>query len=493
MKMRYYLFLLLLIPVFCIRANNVQISHAWVMNANTIILDLGWENAWNMESEPGNHDAVWLFFKFSPDQKVWNHLHLHQNQDLNQNNPVFLVQGVTDQTGIFILPKTDFEFTGLHEIKISLAEPLPSENCFIKAFAIEMVYIPEVAFHLGDKMSINHFCNTNQQSEFYINSENAIENSTLVSAGDYSPAETIPFAFPKGYGGFYLMKYEISQQQYAEFLNCLNFQQQLARTQNTPASAPGTPAMATGASCRNGIVVKQTGISPNQPAQYGLNCNAQNEINMPDDGKDRAMNWMCYADLAAYLDWACLRPITEMEFEKAARGPALSMPGEFAWGTAGITDANTIVFDGTSNETSIDLIIEGSGIANHGYAGIAGPLRCGFAATSSSGKLNSGASYYGVFELSGNVWEICISACEPGNLFVANHGDGMLSETGNANVESWPDQNGEGSGFRGGAWNSGIYEPGNWRDLATSDRYYAGMAATTRHNTSGGRGGRSEK
>lgn len=491
MKTCSYLFLLILFPVFLARANNVHISRAFFQDANTIVLELGWENVWNLGSEPGNHDAVWLFFKYSTDQMTWNHLQSHQNQDLNQDNPVFMIQGVTDQTGVFILPKADFPFTGLQEIQISLAEPLLIENCFIKVFAIEMVYIPQGAFWLGDKISLNRFCPDEEQNAFLVSSENPIENNTLASAGDYIPAETIPSTFPKGFEGFYLMKYEISQHQYAEFLNCLSFEQQITRTQNSPASATGTSAMSAGASCRNGIVVKQTGVFPYQPAQYGLNSNVQNDINMPDDGKDRAMNWLSYADLAAYLDWACLRPITEMEFEKASRGPALPVPGEFAWGTASITDANTIDLDGTSSETFLDEVAQGSGIANHGYTGIAGPLRCGFAATANTGKLNSGASYYGVFELSGNVWEICISACEPGNLFVPNHGDGILTQTGNANVESWPDQAGEGTGFRGGAWNSGIYEPGNWRDLSTSDRYYAGMAAAERRNTSGGRGGRS--
>ncbi len=43
-------------------------------------------------------------------------------------------------------------------------------------------------------------------------------------------ARSLPAAFPKGYAAFYIMKYEISQEQYVGFLNKLTQTQQTART-----------------------------------------------------------------------------------------------------------------------------------------------------------------------------------------------------------------------------------------------------------------------
>jgi len=35
----------------------------------------------------------------------------------------------------------------------------------------------------------------------------------------------------------------------------------------------------------------------------------------------KAVNYISWSDLTAYADWAGLRPITELEYEKACRGP----------------------------------------------------------------------------------------------------------------------------------------------------------------------------
>ncbi|MEO0341540.1 MAG: hypothetical protein AAF242_20315, partial [Bacteroidota bacterium] len=43
------------------------------------------------------------------------------------------------------------------------------------------------------------------------------------------PEGQLSEAFPKGFSGFYQMKYELSQQEYCDFLNTLNSQQQKAR------------------------------------------------------------------------------------------------------------------------------------------------------------------------------------------------------------------------------------------------------------------------
>jgi hypothetical protein len=47
------------------------------------------------------------------------------------------------------------------------------------------------------------------------------------------------------------------------------------------------------------------------------------------------MFYMCWADCATYADWAGLRPMTELEYEKSLRGPRVPEPeecGSSFWG-----------------------------------------------------------------------------------------------------------------------------------------------------------------
>jgi len=61
------------------------------------------------------------------------------------------------------------------------------------------------------------------------------------------------------------------------------------------------------------------------------------------------MEWQ---DISAYLDWACLRPSSELEYEKACRGANVSSTtGEFAWGISTPTFATTFAGAGTENGT----------------------------------------------------------------------------------------------------------------------------------------------
>ena len=159
-------------------------------------------------------------------------------------------------------------------------------------------------------------------------------------------------------------------------------------------------------------------------------------------------------DGAAYADWAGLRPMTELEFEKACRGNQTPVPDEFAWGTTSITAATGISNDGAANEVPSNA---GANCAVGFGAGINGPLRVGSFATSSSTREQAGASFYGIMELSGNLWERPVTIGNVGGrLFTGTLGDGSLSAAGNATNGDWPGINaGEvtgasGSGFRGG-------------------------------------------
>ena len=82
---------------------------------------------------------------------------------------------------------------------------------------------------------------------------------------------------------------------------------------------------------RNGIVIETPGNNAAIPAVFG--CDATNGVfNNVNDGQSGAMNNLSWADLAAYLDWAALRPMTELEFEKVCRGTMPRVAGEYPWG-----------------------------------------------------------------------------------------------------------------------------------------------------------------
>ena len=120
---------------------------------------------------------------------------------------------------------------------------------------------------------------------------------------------------------------------------------------------------------------------------------------------------------------------------------------------------------------------------------INGPLRVGiFAAnTLNTGRLSSGASFYGIMELSGNLAERPVSVDSIGRRFTGLHGDGYLDtlaggNNGCANVMFWPDANTAiGSGFRGGAWRYS-------NDIQVSDRIMAANYANNWGSDNGGRG-----
>jgi hypothetical protein len=114
-------------------------------------------------------------------------------------------------------------------------------------------------------------------------------------------------------------------------------------------------------------------------------------------------------------------------------------------------------------------------------------IRCGAFATPDADRVKAGAGYYGVMELSGNVYEITITVGNPqGRIFDGRHGDGILNSNGNANVTNWPDNaTAVGAGLRGGFWLSL-----NQQEAKTSDRSSAAFMQSYYQVGYGCRGGR---
>lgn len=278
--------------------------------------------------------------------------------------------------------------------------------------------------------------------------------------------------YPNGYKEFYAMKYELTQEQYASFLNTLTWAQQ-------QALIPGLAAMEEGdyifgprrdtANCRNGIIVerKVAGL----PMVFANNLNPENLSGNADDGQTLACNYLSLKDLQAYAAWSGLRPMTELEFEKLGRPlysyTAIPQMGEYAWNSLGLDGAKNIRNVGSYRE-------QADGNANYNGT-VGGPLRNGvFAGSGTQNREACGVSYWGVFELSGNLAEPYYNVNAAGRVFkgkdfVAGHGNGYLTTAAlpeNANVASWPATP---AAF---ALRGGDFESTDVHELSVSDRRY---------------------
>lgn len=453
---------IIIFSIFCVsgfqlHANNVRITNVVNTNpgmANPILtFDVAWDNSWRVSSGPSNYDAVWIFIKY---QKVpvgspncesyleWDHARMSNAAPNFSVGAPLQYQFVNDSIGIFLYRGADgIGNIGSTSVTIELNLPVPiapyAPEYNFKVFAIEMVYIPQGDFELGDGISTGTFNSI------------AITNSTTTLAPATvggSIQQTIPAEFPKGYSAFYSMKYEVTQQQYVDFLNTLTFDQQISRTSLTAiqlATDPGTGGVcAVVGSClnRNSIKLIQLGVNNSKPGVFG--CDFQpapgDPFNSANDGQTMAMNYLSCTDLYSYLDWAGLRPMTNFEFEKISRGPLARIGNEYVWGTLNITQAQSTALNnpGTSSEVSS---VSGNGLAAYGSAAANGPIRVGFSATGTTTRETSGSSYYGVMNLGGNVWEMVAGGSNTVNtgykLTYSNLGDGRLSTAGLYNTTNW--------------------------------------------------------
>lgn len=444
--------------------------------------EIDWSNSWNESISERNHDAVWLFAK----QRIvgknqWNHIKV---ESLQSND--FELSTTKDSTGFIVKSNaSSLNLQSNGRISFDVVSGVTGYEFFLGA--IEMVFVSSSPYFLGDASS-NHTFENALHEPIKITSEDALEYGDDISSTTFeSVAGSVPSNYPKGFDGFYVMKYEISQNQMADFLSMLTYQEQsLVFDPNANLTVGSNPLVSSTNKYYNGLSISQLG---NSASGYGAKviCDLKKN-NVPfesTDGDDLACNFISWKQLLYYLDWTALRPMTELEFEKSCRGNSNSISKEYAFGSNLVTDANLTRFDSTSNEMNMSVTVSGSGIASHGYSGRQGPLRVGFAANDTTQRLSSGASYWGVMELSGNLWEQTVGVNKAnGLLFTGAHGDGNI----NALPFNWLDN---ASIVRGGAWNSGIGP--SYRDLAVSDRYYYNLSAETARSTTGGRGVRSLK
>ncbi|MEO8662090.1 MAG: SUMF1/EgtB/PvdO family nonheme iron enzyme [Bryobacteraceae bacterium] len=406
------------LPAWC-SGLKVQLLTTQTKKADSTALRIrvSWNDSWRNER---NYDAAWVFLSYRKPGGLWRPALLRSAAGHEA-----VVDIPDDRAGAFLYPRAahrgSVDWT--LEVRVdpsSLTEVTTGEQVEWAVFGVEMVYIPEGAFWVGDRdpkaMEMNAFYRSdadgNPAGLLRIESEREIQVGAREGALLYKVTDPIyqgdgggpvPEEFPKGFRAFYLMKYELTQGQYAEFLNHISTQATYFR-----AIHGGLDYKAN----RGTIDVKDGRFIAGAPA--------------------RPANFVSWNDGIAFAAWARLRPMTEFEYTKASRGPGEPVNGDYPWGTASKAHLQRLIV--APND---DLITPGE------------------ATLTNATREVFGASYYWVMDLAGSVWERVVTPAAPvGRAFRGTHGNGRLTGFGSATNADWPqgDEAPGGYGYRGGGY-----------------------------------------
>jgi hypothetical protein len=467
----------------------------------TVTFNASWSNSWRSTGggapAPNNWDAAWIFVKFRKNGGDWQHASLNNSGHTAPSGSVLDV-GFEDTSAVFNIASNpgigaflyrSSDGTGTFTAngvvlswKYTQDGVSDGDTLEVRVFGIEMVHVPEGPFFAGDGSNANNALRqgSTDTDPWYISSESALTTSNTAGNGSGSGATealyyhpggsdaagsvySLANSYPKGYQAFYMMKGEISQDQWLAFFNMLNATQKSTRD-------------ITGASGKN---------SDSLTYRNNLSWSGTGDATLPDQGAGAtyravAMNYLTWADVAAYLDWSGLRPMSELEFERTGRGPYPALANEYAWGSTAFTQGTSITSGGTLTERAQS----GSNAAYGSHASIQGPVRVGSFGYNVATRIDAGAGYYGGMNLSDNVAEVAVTiGSSSGRSFSGRyHGDGTLNASGNHDTLSWPATNGTGVGYRGGRWGQST------TSMTLSYRGDAAAGSSSRDNDTGGRG-----
>jgi len=438
-------------------------------------LTLFWRRSWRdaAGTPRGNYDGVWLFAKHEDSAGHWQPLRIAQAAA----SEGYMLERPQDRLGVFLFRARAGSGDARATVSLQWAQ---ADAQRIRVYAWPMVYVPEGPFQLGDGAASTpgRFHAGDDSVLPYTVTAAPIElgqrTGALWAEGSRTPLPSgapgpspwdgatgvLPAAFPTGYGAFWIQRYEVTQGQYADFLDTLSPAQAAAR-------APGPADF--------------RGSGRTLPDNYRYTVVFQNDRWRAAQPR-WSMNWLIWSDGAALADWAGLRPMTELEFEKAARGAAPAAPGEYAWGTTNIVAIRGFDgIDGSGSERARPADANTSWSPAPNDRPLLGPYGAGLLADRAT-REGRGESYWGLADLSGNLVEMVVSAGVPsGRRFVPRHGDGRVNEIGEADVADWPriETRGRpfgefGFGYRGGDF----YNPE--RDLRISSRNVATFGGTRR-------------
>jgi len=458
------------------------------MSNRSLSISVEWDKSWR---DKENWDAAWVVLKGKTSNDRFDHINVTRQPLIIANNssdstePEFYIPN--DNRGFFIYRNEISSGDNRWVVEIPL--PIVGRYTEIKAYGVEMVFIPEGPFELGTTKSLRDrkaardkdwirytppaplsaFFKANPDAEDFYGGVYTVESERPISIGknqgelyyldakflkNFSSGDKkgiLKKEFPKGFQSFYQMKYELTQQQYVDFLNSLTATQKENRW------------------------FEDIGVLPQSPYELRYTIKKKGG-KFSTDRPHRAASYISWSDGLAWADWMGLRPMTELEFEKSARGPQPAQFREFVWGvnerrcanafikdskimnpdgTLAQSEAHSIRVDGNVHvfmrdqlENSDNLCTPGGSNYFPSYPACRalkggdakwGPLRVGIHGIFSNGdRIKAGSGYYGTMELAGNLNEQLITVGHPqGRQFQGTHGDGELTNDGQASNADW--------------------------------------------------------
>jgi len=444
--MKKLLIILLLFMTSSLFASNLKISSGNVSNfyagSTEISFTVSQENTFSTNtyiysSDPVK-DCAWIFVKYSlnGDSGPWNHCTITGTSAGDDASTT--IQSVSDNKGVFLFSNGNNSSWKSNYVKVQwnfVADGIgtfPSSGVKFKVMGIEMVYISTGTFlynagSIADS-TINNFGGGSQVT---------VGSITDVPAGCAND-------WPNGYRAFYLAKYEISQKQYVDFLNAVD-----------PYGTTGTAYYDSVRYNLYGYYVQSDNSRPIGDRYY-----------IASERDTLGCNWLSWSDATAYASWSGLRPMTEMEFERAGRGR--NNANIYPWGNTDPLNVNSVdtkseaekcwlyyancdQFSGSNGPTSVGHYLSGLNISGAPQVRTAA---------------QTGASPYGIVDLGGNLWEHIIN-CQ--SIATPTNGNGTTTIP---DVPVWPSY--ISAGLRGGAWDDAPTR------MRVSDRENAGWAEEIR-------------
>jgi hypothetical protein len=415
MKTKFFLFLLL-VAATQMKANNMLVKNVTTTGDNTanktiqVQFDMSWDNSWR---DGINWDAAWVFMKFKDANGNWQHVQLNTTGFASGTGTENTIQVCSDKVGAFVYRSAagtgTFTSTTMQlQWNYGLSGLTSVTGLEVRVFAVEMVYVPQGDFNVA-KVFNNSPDNSVAPSTFFAPGQNLPSiNSKLSPTLTYNDGTITTLRvkgdagidtdnngivdnanYPTGYKAFYCYKYELAEQQYADFLNTLT------STQQTTLGIAGS-----------NITLNNGQYFSSSPTKACGNSTA--------------------VRLLAFADWSGLRPITLLEFNKASYGPIKPEYSQISCAFEG-----NLIFNGYPAWGS-----SSGGGCNFGNSdGIPQLVNVGSFATETSTRLESGASYYGVLDLTGNAHEPAVKM----NYFnfQNTNGNGVLTTNGDADVSNW--------------------------------------------------------
>lgn len=465
-------------------------------NSDSISFSLSWKGSWKNDI---NCDGVYVFAKYKGEDDKFHTMKIREASEgafdysdkkisgtliSGSNIPVGMYVP-EERMGVFIFPLESIDKKDIEIEKVTI----PAEDCGkiedIELFVLEMVYVPQDKHYVGDPGNgiskggtlKNCLYTYPDKGAYLIESEDAIEfapedghlycDLDTPNGRQEDDRFVIPAEFPKGYKAMWYMKYSLTEGQFVQFLNCLTRKQQQTHCMAdlSTEDIPHYYAVTDTIEPRDRCEVYCSRFGNTLPAPVKFYTAAPN----------RAMNAISFADTSAFACFAGLRPMTELEYEKACRGPLPAVKEEFAWGSTKI--GRVFHFDGVDGSGSEKPVPQKPGeITNCNFGtdiapfekefktvpdnpGWIGPVTVGLFENSAPNpelteRERTGASYYGIMELCGNVWENIVTlGREDGRRYIPKHGSGELTEDGYHNMDCWPDpKTATGAGVRGGVF-----------------------------------------